>query len=123
MTYETMKKTTNWRPLVRHKRSQNTGVMYALVDEVAGVVDALMSISSRTEDEFGSVPPTGDQRNGRPPWDYSGRAMSFSDVRFRCPFQLHLVLAEACHSKSAYELDYARTTEVNLLDDGIDHGS
>jgi hypothetical protein len=69
---------------VRHKRSQNTGVMYALVDEVAGVVDAPMSISSRTEDEFGSVPPTGDQRNSRPRWDYSGRAMSVSDVRFSC---------------------------------------
>jgi hypothetical protein len=39
---------------MRHKRSQNTGVVYPLVDEVIAVVDALMRISSRTEGEFGS---------------------------------------------------------------------
>jgi len=39
---------------MRHKRSQNTGVVYALVDEVIALVDALMRISSRTEGEFGS---------------------------------------------------------------------
>jgi len=27
---------------MRHKRSQNTGVVYTLVDEVVAVVDALM---------------------------------------------------------------------------------
>jgi hypothetical protein len=33
---------------MRHKRSQNTGVVYTLVDEVVAVVDVLMSISSHT---------------------------------------------------------------------------
>jgi hypothetical protein len=37
-----------------YKRSQNTGVLYALVDEVIALVDALMKISSRTEGDFGS---------------------------------------------------------------------
>jgi hypothetical protein len=41
-------------PLTRHKRSQNAGVVYTLVDAVLAVVDALMRISSRIEDEFGS---------------------------------------------------------------------
>lgn len=41
-------------PAVRHKRSQNAGVVYTLVDEVMAVVDALMRTSSRTEAEFGS---------------------------------------------------------------------
>jgi hypothetical protein len=41
----TMKKPTNWRPLVRHNRSQNARVVYALGDE-AMAVDALMRISS-----------------------------------------------------------------------------
>jgi hypothetical protein len=47
-----MKKPTNWRPLVRHKCSQNTGVLYplvdepmAMVDEVMGAVDPLIAIS------------------------------------------------------------------------------
>jgi hypothetical protein len=40
-----MKKTTKLIPLIRHKRSQNAGVVYTLVDEV----DALMWISSRTK--------------------------------------------------------------------------
>jgi hypothetical protein len=39
---------------MRHKRSQNTGVVYTLVDEVVAVVDALMWNSSRNEGEFGS---------------------------------------------------------------------
>src|SRR6266436_2649356 len=49
-----MKSPTDWMPAVRHGRSQNAGVVYALVDEVTAVVDALMRISSRTECEFGS---------------------------------------------------------------------
>ncbi len=40
MTYAMMKKTTKLMPLMRHKRSQNTGVVYALVDEDVAVVDA-----------------------------------------------------------------------------------
>ena len=46
-------------PVVRHKRSQNTGVftladdVMAIVDELLAVVDALMRRSSRTEGEFG----------------------------------------------------------------------
>ena len=46
------KKPTNWRPLVRHKCSQNTGVLYppvdgskALVDEFMLAVDTLITIS------------------------------------------------------------------------------
>src|SRR5438034_8846675 len=57
-----MNKPTDWMPLVRHKRSQNTGVVYTLVDEVMTVLDALMRISSRTEGEFGS-PCRGPLRN------------------------------------------------------------
>src|SRR6267378_6748880 len=49
-----IKSPTDWMPAVRHRRSQNAGVVYALVDEVTAVVDALMRISSRTECEFGS---------------------------------------------------------------------
>jgi hypothetical protein len=51
MTYAMMKKTTKLMPLMRHKRSQNAGVVYTLVDDE---VDAVMRISSRTESEFGS---------------------------------------------------------------------
>src|SRR6267378_1833722 len=54
MTYAMMKKTTKLMPLMRHKRSQNTLVVYTLVDEVLAMVDALMRISSRTKGEFGS---------------------------------------------------------------------
>jgi hypothetical protein len=42
MIYAMMNKTTNWMPLVRHKRSQNPRVVYTLVDEGMAVVDALM---------------------------------------------------------------------------------
>src|ERR1700730_4210879 len=63
MTYAIMKKTTKLMPLMRHKRSQNTGVVYTLVEEV----DALMRISSRTEGEFGAPPPAGDQSAKLPP--------------------------------------------------------
>jgi hypothetical protein len=42
MTYAMIKKTTKLMPLMRHKRSQNTLVVYALVDEVLAMVDALM---------------------------------------------------------------------------------
>jgi hypothetical protein len=43
-------------PAVRHKRSQNAGVVYtlldfALLDEVMVVVDAIMRLSSRTESD------------------------------------------------------------------------
>jgi hypothetical protein len=44
-----MKHRMDWIPPVRHKRSQNAGVLYTLVDEVMAVVDALMRISLRTE--------------------------------------------------------------------------
>jgi hypothetical protein len=40
-----MNKTTNWMPLVRHKRSQKPRVVYPLVEEAMAVVDALMRIS------------------------------------------------------------------------------
>ena len=40
-----MKNTTNCRPAVRHKRSQNLPVVYTLVDEVMAVVDSLMRVS------------------------------------------------------------------------------
>src|ERR1700730_3918952 len=49
-----MKRTTNWMPLARHKRSQNTLVVYTLVDGGLAMVDALMRLSSRTEGEFRS---------------------------------------------------------------------
>jgi hypothetical protein len=45
-----MKKTTKLMPLWRHKRSQNTGVVYTPVDEVLAVMGALMRVSSRNED-------------------------------------------------------------------------
>src|SRR5215510_5898525 len=64
MTAVTRKKPTNWMPLVRHKRSQNALVVYTLVDEGAtprpaagSVLDGLMRISSRTEDEFSKPKP------------------------------------------------------------------
>jgi hypothetical protein len=41
MTYAMMKKTTKLMPLKRHKRSQNTGVVYTLADE-ATVVESPM---------------------------------------------------------------------------------
>src|SRR5882724_7866944 len=50
-----MKKTMKLMPLMRHKRSQNTGVLYTLVDEVLATLGAPMRISSRTEVTFGSV--------------------------------------------------------------------
>src|SRR5437016_14293691 len=54
MTYAMMAKMTKLLPLMRHKRSQNPRVVYRLVDEGMAVVDALMRISSRAADEFGS---------------------------------------------------------------------
>jgi hypothetical protein len=38
------KKTTKLMPLMRHRRSQNAGVTYTLVDEAVGVMDAPMTI-------------------------------------------------------------------------------
>jgi len=49
-----MKKTTKLMPLMRHKRSQNTLVVYTLADEVLAIVDALMRISSGTKGELGN---------------------------------------------------------------------
>jgi hypothetical protein len=46
MTYAMMKRPTDCMPLDRHKRSQNAGVVYTLVDKLVAVVDALMRISS-----------------------------------------------------------------------------
>src|SRR6185295_6048975 len=40
-----MNKPTDWRPAVRHRRSQNAGVVYTLADEVPTAVDALMRLS------------------------------------------------------------------------------
>src|SRR5215813_15089127 len=54
MRYAMMKRTTNWMPPVRQKRSQNAGVAYTLVDDVPRVVDVLMSFPSLTESEFDS---------------------------------------------------------------------
>jgi hypothetical protein len=45
MKYAMMKQPMDWIPPVRHKRSQNAGVVYALVDDEA-MLDALMRISS-----------------------------------------------------------------------------
>jgi len=42
------KNPTNWRPAVRHKRSQNSRVVYTLADEVKAVVVSLMWNSSLT---------------------------------------------------------------------------
>src|SRR6266550_607049 len=82
MTYAMIKKTTKLMPLMRHKRSQNTGVVYALVDEVIALVDALMRISSRTEVNSEArrwrVIIEGDRKTGR---DYSRRGMSVSIAR------------------------------------------
>lgn len=41
-----MNKATEMMPLMRHKRSQNAGVLYTLVDEGVAVVDTLMRISA-----------------------------------------------------------------------------
>jgi hypothetical protein len=60
-----MKKTTKLMPLWRHKRSQNTGVVVTLVDEVMIAVDALMRISSRTEGEFARLRMTAARRSWR----------------------------------------------------------
>jgi hypothetical protein len=49
-----MNKKMDWMPPVRHKRSQNAGVVYTLVDDVMAVVDALIKISFRPE---GDVKP------------------------------------------------------------------
>src|ERR1700730_7429762 len=49
MTYAMMNRPTDWMPLDRHKRSQNAGVAYTLVDDTVAVVDALMRISSPTQ--------------------------------------------------------------------------
>ena len=38
-----MKKTTNWMPLVRHNRSQNTLVVYTLVDGLDALVVVVLS--------------------------------------------------------------------------------
>src|ERR1700730_3947010 len=48
--YATMKQRTDWMPAVRHKRSQNAGVVYTLAEEVVPV-DALMRISFRTKSD------------------------------------------------------------------------
>src|SRR5262245_58468668 len=53
--YATMKQRTDWMPAVRHKRSQNPGVVYTLLDEAVALVGAFMRISSRMEGKFGSV--------------------------------------------------------------------
>jgi hypothetical protein len=49
MTYAMMNSPTDWMPLERHKRSQNTGVVYTLVDEIVSVVEAVMRVSSQAE--------------------------------------------------------------------------
>src|SRR4030088_1156708 len=48
--YATMKQRTDWMPAVRHKRSQNAGVVETLAE--GGLpVDVLMRISFRTESD------------------------------------------------------------------------
>src|SRR2546423_11960381 len=42
MTYAIRKNTTKLMPLWRHKRSQNAGALYVLVDVVVAAMDALM---------------------------------------------------------------------------------
>src|SRR2546425_3194440 len=54
MTYAMMAKATKLMRLMRHKRAQNTRVVFTLVDEAVAVVDALMRISSRAAGEFES---------------------------------------------------------------------
>src|ERR1700722_7891911 len=49
MVYPMMKSPRDWMPAERHKRSQNAGVVYTLVDEVLATLDALMRISSWIE--------------------------------------------------------------------------
>src|SRR6202022_580537 len=56
MIYAMMNKTTNWMPLVRHKRSQNPPVVYPLVDEVMAVGD--IPTSSRVKEQ-GRLPHEG----------------------------------------------------------------
>jgi hypothetical protein len=40
--YPTMKQRADWIPAVRHKRSQNAGVVYTLLDDIMAVVDTLI---------------------------------------------------------------------------------
>ena len=49
-----MKQRADWMQAARHKRSQNVGVVYTLLDDVMVVVDPLMRLSSRTESECSS---------------------------------------------------------------------
>src|SRR3989442_5945137 len=49
------KKTTNWMPAVRHRRSQNAGLVTPADEVVAATVVALKEISSRTEGELEST--------------------------------------------------------------------
>src|SRR5215469_2136168 len=56
MRYAMTKRTTNWMPAVRHKRSQNARVAYTLVDDVPGLVDVLMRFPSLTQGDFESPP-------------------------------------------------------------------
>src|SRR6266699_1028225 len=44
MPYPMMKSPTDWMPAVRHKRSQNAGVVYALVDEVLVVLAVFITL-------------------------------------------------------------------------------
>jgi hypothetical protein len=37
------KKPTNWSPLVRHKCSQNAGLLYPLLDDVMALVGEVMA--------------------------------------------------------------------------------
>jgi hypothetical protein len=47
-----MNKKMDWMPPVRHKRSQNAGVVYTLADDVMAVVDSLIRISFRPEGDM-----------------------------------------------------------------------
>src|SRR5580704_11877554 len=54
MTYPMMNSPRDWIPAARHKRSQNTPLVTP-VDEVIGLADALMLVSSRTEGKLRPV--------------------------------------------------------------------
>jgi len=96
MTYAMMKRPTDWMPLERHKRSQNAGVLYTLVDEVVAIVDALMRISSQSKVNLEVLPPVnginGLAHSRPPPLE---TAASTGIFRSRLPVAAKIALATA----------------------------
>ena len=80
---------------------------------------------------LGPNPPRteGNQELPKRPFWTKGPDDGFDDAKCRLDRDLTqtLVLLGRCHDtlafRSAYELDCAKRTKVNLLGDGIDHGS